>query len=869
MAKMPKAQRSEAGDDVWVPTICWACVEGPCSIEVHRVNGVAVNVRGNRSMPDFERLTKNRGHLCPKGFGLIQKPYNPYRIKTPLKRTNPEKGIGVDPKWVEIGWDEALNIVGQKLKETRARDPGRVVVSTGPPIFGMSGTFWAFLPAYGNVNALRGGASIRCDMAEHNIANLIHGAFQCEPDLAYCKYLLLFGSNPSASGGCTENCQLGDAYSRGIKIVLIDPVLTVTGAKVDEWLPIKPGTDSAFLLALIDVIVNELGTWDGEFLKNMTNSPYLVGPDGYFVKDKTTDKVLIWDAVEDRAKAYDDDTIKDFALEGVYRVDGVECKPAFQMLKDHVRQYTPEWASQITDIPADTIRRIAREFVDNAMIGTTIKIGGLTLPYRPVATKIGRGITGVMRSYQCILANHILACLVGCLEVVGGHQGGRAEYEALYQRRQEAGRRYAGDGGIYPGRDGMKDVESFPWTWPPISYDGLATLVPFARIYGHMSHLAYRNLIEPPKNFPLPPGPEVLIAIGANNMTSVGEPEIVAEALRRIPFVVVLAYVENEMTQFADIVFPDRTELERFEPVYWHRSALGKKFYHGHQLRHPVIEPMHGIMDTTDMLTELAERIGMLDAYNEAINTWGALTNPYKLESGKKYDATDIMDRWCKSVTNGAHDLEWFKKNGGILEPTTVKEQYDVHLKMKALKLRYPVPYFEHVKRTGEELRRHLNEVGIDWWPTSEYVALPTYFPPILEEVPPEYDFYVTCARALVFGCGHNVDIPWLIEVAEHVRGQQDILMNADAAKARGIKDGDEVCVESEVGRVKHRVKLCQGIRPDTIVIAGQFGHPATPIARDTGWVTQTTLTPIRASWTDHVTSNMQATTVKAKVYKA
>jgi phenylacetyl-CoA:acceptor oxidoreductase len=852
MTVKESAQRTTDAHDAWVPTLCWGCVEGPCAIEVHRVDGVAVNVRGNIRLPDFDQLTKNRGHACAKAFGLIQKIYNPHRIKTPLKRTNPKKGIGVDPGWVEITWDEALNTVAEKIKENRQKGIfAGYSVSASFAAAAMS----AFLRTLDRVLPLMGSISVRCDMAEHSISNLIHGAFQCEPDLSHCNYLLLFGSNSSASGGVPENVQLADAYARGLKTVLIDPVLSVTGAKVDEWLPIKPGTDAAFLLAMIEVIANEMGVYDAEFLKKLTNSPYLVGPDGYFIRDASTGKVLIWDSAAGKEKIFDDNDIGDFALEGAYTVNGVSCRPAFQMLKDHVAQYTPEWASQVTDIPAETIRRIAREFVENAMIGSTITVGGLTLPHRPVATKLGRGPTGNMGSYHTILANHILACLVGSIEVVGGHQGGRAEFARV-------------DMGVHPGADGMNKVETYPWTWPPVSYGGAETLVPLGKVYNNITPLTYLNLVDPPENFPLPEQPDLFFLFYGNPLTSIGQPQVVAEALKKIPFIVYLAYTENEMTEFADIVLPDRAEFESFGSENWLRSALGRKFYHAHLLRQPVVAPLQEIMDLTDICTELADRIGTLDAYNEFMNASYQMTGSHRLAPGKKYKIGEIMERWSKSVTGDAHDLDWFKENGAVFKTTTVEEQYDVHLKMQALKLRYPIPYFEHVKRIGEELAGQLSEKRIDWWPTEGYVPLPTYFPSVLEEVPDEYDFYVTCARSSTFSYGYNVDIPWLIELADHVRGQTRILMNEGAAKAKGIEDGDEICVESDVGRVRQKVRLCQGIRPDTLLITGQFGRWATPTAKETGWVSQTPLTPIRRSWIDPMISNMQGMNVKAKIYK-
>ena len=78
-----------------------------------------------------------------------------------------------------------------------------------------------------------------------------------------------------------------------------------------------------------------------------------------------------------------------------------------------------------------------------------------------------------------------------------------------------------------------------------------------------------------------------------------------------------------------------------------------------------------------------------------------------------------------------------------------------------------------------------------------------------------------------------------------------------------------DLSIESEVDKVKRKVTLCQKIRPDTLLIAGMFGQWSSPVAKDTGRVTQTSLVPIKCSWTDPVIGCMQGNTIKAKVYKA
>jgi phenylacetyl-CoA:acceptor oxidoreductase len=113
-----------------------------------------------------------------------------------------------------------------------------------------------------------------------------------------------------------------------------------------------------------------------------------------------------------------------------------------------------------------------------------------------------------------------------------------------------------------------------------------------------------------------------------------------------------------------------------------------------------------------------------------------------------------------------------------------------------------------------------------------------------------------------------NVGLPWVIEVSGQVKGVGDVLMNAKTAETRGIKDGDEIWVESPAGKVKQKAKLCQGIRPDCLLISGQFGQWTMPIAKDTGRASFSTLVPLSSDWTGKVTGNQQWIAVKAKIYK-
>jgi len=106
------AKAGEAPKGEWLPSTCQGCTAW-CPVEFYVQEGRIVKVRGNQ-------LSKaNNGYCCPRGHLMIQQTYDPDRIKVPMKRTNPQKGKGVDPKFVPISWDEALDTIADKMIELR------------------------------------------------------------------------------------------------------------------------------------------------------------------------------------------------------------------------------------------------------------------------------------------------------------------------------------------------------------------------------------------------------------------------------------------------------------------------------------------------------------------------------------------------------------------------------------------------------------------------------------------------------------------------------------------------------------------------------------------------------------------------------
>ena len=107
---------------IWIKSSCDECYN-MCAVLVEVTGGNAIRIIGDPDNP------QSRGKVCCRGMSGLRKLYDPYRVKTPLIRTNPQKGIGIDPKWKEISWEEAFNLVGERLRKIREENPNKLIYS--------------------------------------------------------------------------------------------------------------------------------------------------------------------------------------------------------------------------------------------------------------------------------------------------------------------------------------------------------------------------------------------------------------------------------------------------------------------------------------------------------------------------------------------------------------------------------------------------------------------------------------------------------------------------------------------------------------------------------------------------------------------
>jgi phenylacetyl-CoA:acceptor oxidoreductase len=180
--------------------------------------------------------------------------------------------------------------------------------------------------------------------------------------------------------------------------------------------------------------------------------------------------------------------------------------------------------------------------------------------------------------------------------------------------------------------------------------------------------------------------------------------------------------------------------------------------------------------------------------------------------------------------------------------------------------------------RVGAELGRRLHEHDIHWWDKqlAEYQPLPVWkdFAAPWEAAvtiaggrPLDYPFWLLTARSMQYAWGGNVGMQLIKEVADNIAGHRGVIINARAAERIGIGEGDTVEIATPQRSVRGRAVLRQGIRPDTLLLIGQFDHWATPFAKDFGVPSLNTLATMSMDLTDATGSG--ADIVRVKIAKA
>jgi phenylacetyl-CoA:acceptor oxidoreductase len=519
----------------------------------------------------------------------------------------------------------------------------------------------------------------------------------------------------------------------------------------------------------------------------------------------------------------------------------------------------------------------------------------MTLPLRPVSISLGKTVNNGWGGYECCWARTLIGCLFGALEVPGSTLGTTVRLNRPADNRWSSVKRGPDGFMQYP----MNPTSKTEWISRPTARSAHRTLVPlvadsaWSQALGP-THLAWMMQSENFDKLPAASPPDVWFVYRTNPAISFWDTKAVGNAMAKFPFVVCFAYTRDETNHVADILLPDCTDLEGLQLLRIGGTKYVEQFWdhQGFVLRAPAVPPQGEAKDFTWIATELAHRTGLLEQYNSAINRGAAGVRlsgknyDFSLAPDKVHDVETIWDASCRAasaeITDGAESqgLGWFREHGFRVKPFPRLHWY-LYPKLVAEELRFEQPYQEQLFRIGKQLGRRLHEQGIHWWDKQlgEYEALPRWHDlnALWEGALAkhysvriaDYPFWLITARSMQYSWGGNVGIQLIKEVADNVAGHGNVVMNHSAAEQLGIADGDLVEVCSPVNDTKGRVMLCEGIRPDTLLMIGQFDHWATPFAKDFHAPSMNALTPMLLDLTDATGSSADLVKVRIRRLEA
>ncbi|MFA7421059.1 MAG: molybdopterin-dependent oxidoreductase [Melioribacteraceae bacterium] len=276
-----------------IPTYCDICF-WKCGTVAYLKDGELWKVEGHPNDP------LSKGRLCPRGTGGIGAVSDPDRLRSPLIRTR-ERGEEV---WKEVTWDEALGYIADKMQKIKTQYGPESVASFS---HGIGGNFLKHtLKAYGAIN-FAAPSFAQCRGPRDVGFELTFGEAIGSPertDIENAKCIVLIGSHLGENMHNTQVQEFANAVQNDASVIVVDPRFSVAASKAKYYLPIKPGTDIALLLAWMNVIVSE--------------------------------------------KLYDVDYVTKYGF-------------GFEQFAAEISSYTPEWAYPETGIDPELIRNSARE----------------------------------------------------------------------------------------------------------------------------------------------------------------------------------------------------------------------------------------------------------------------------------------------------------------------------------------------------------------------------------------------------------------------------------------------------------------------------------------------------------------------------
>ncbi len=700
-----------------IPSVCGHDCGGACPLNIYVEDDRIVKIEAHDV--GFPAMRP-----CLRGLLYQYRVYAPDRLKYPMKRSG-ERGEG---KFTRVSWDEALDEVAEQI--TRIRDTYGSAAILNLSWSGAEGrlhhasTLTRFLNIVGGQTRIWGGASFQGGFfgSLATYGRLDTGNERA--DLLNSKMIILWGCNPAESIFGTETrWYLTQAKEKGIKIICVDPRFTDTAAVLaSSWIPIRPGTDAAMLIAMAYVIL-EQGLQDQHFLDT-----YTVGFDKF--RDYVTG-----------------------AEDGIAK--------------------TPDWAERITGVPAETIKTVALEYA-------TTKPAAIITGFAPGRTARGE---------QYHRATATLSAMTGN---IGIHGGATAcldlSMSALPTGNIETPKNYVDMYSDLPGLPNPTEKEQ-----PLHEY----------AVKGIRKHTA--DKIHPTKVWDAilrgkaggyPTDIKLIYVIGGDGVNQVVNTNRAVEAIKKLEFVVVHDQFMTPTARFADILLPATTWCERND------FKLPWMFGHYALYANKAIEPMYECKNDLDIFTELAARMG-ISGYN---------------------DKTE--EEWVRefAAKHGIPDYDTFKASGFY-------------------KLKTPEPYVAFQNQIKDpdhysfptpsgKIEIFCQRIA-DFNRPDDLPPIPKYVEGWEGQTDPkreQYPLQLINAHSRRRNHSQFHNIPWYRQLEPH-----EVWLNPIDAKARNIKEHDQVKVFNDRGAISIPAKVTNRIMPGVASVYQGAWYDPDPSGLDRG----------------------------------
>jgi anaerobic selenocysteine-containing dehydrogenase len=850
-------------------TTCYMCA-CRCGIRVTLRDGQVRYIEGNPDHP------LNKGVICAKGASGIMKQYSPARLTRPLlRRKGAERGTS---EFEEISWERAFEVLAERLGHLRETDPKKFALFTGRDQ--MQALTGLFAKQFGTPNYAAHGGFCSVNLAA-GLIYTIGGSFWefGGPDLERAKLFVMIGTAEDHHSNPMK-VELSKFKRRGGKFISINPVRTGYSAIADEWIPIKPGSDGALLLAISRELIAQ-GLYDRDFLVQYTNAPELVVDDperddhGLFYRVEMhyeegcfdPQNRLWWDRDLDipigtHTPGCDPRMLGEYVMD-----DGIKVKPSFQLLKERLEQYTPEWAEGITGIPAATIRRLAHE------MGVTARDQRIELPIQwtdcwdndhesvtgnPVAFHAMRGLAAHSNGFQTIRALGILMTLLGTIDRPGGFR-----HKAPFPRPiPPCPKPPKSPADVQPNTvlDGM------PLGWPadpddlfvddqgePVRIDkGFSWEYPLS-VHGLMHNAITNAWRGDPYEI------DTLLLFMANmawnsSMNTARVREMLVDKREdgeyRIPFLVVCDAFQSETVAFADLVLPDTSYLERHDAMSMLDRPISEFDGPVDSVRVPVLPPTGECKPFQEVLIELGSRLG-LPAF-------------VKEDGSRKFrDYPDFVVNYETSPGSGIGFLAGWRGKGGekFLRGEPNPRQWEMYAKNNCV-FHYELPKSYQYMRNWNKgyltwarahgMTRYAEPITINLYsevlqkfrlaaqgkrpgkqpPDRLRKRVETYFDPLpfyhetLESRlidTQKYPLNALTQRPMAMYHSWDSQNAWLRQIHAH----NYLFVSPQVGAAQGFDDGDWIWVESPHGKVRCMARFSEAVEPGTVWTWNAIGKAA------------------------------------------